>query len=82
MAYVWFIGIDRPSSDHGPMSVPQSSEGISPRLRRRPAAPRREESAIYVVSDWSDDLPIRQAEVGAVEAWLSEILDDIWGPIP
>lgn len=82
MAYVWFIGIDRLSSDHGPMSLPQTSEGFSPRLRRRSAAPRRKESAIYVASDWPDDLPVRKAEVGAVEAWLGEILDDIWGPIP
>ena len=62
------------------MYVQPSSE---PETRQRQAAPAREvvvRSPIRVTDTWPDDLPITTAEVRAVEAWLGEVLDEVFGP--
>lgn len=64
------------------MPAPLASQGFVPRSAPRPVTRRGDQSAVYVASDWPDDLPIREAELRAVEAWLGDILDDFWGPIP
>jgi len=35
---------------------------------------------MHITDTWPDDLPITPAEVRAVEAWLGEVLDEVFGP--
>lgn len=61
------------------MYVQPSSE---PDRRHRTPPARRVEvrSPIRITDTWPDDLPITTAEVRAVEAWLGEVLDEVFGP--
>lgn len=62
------------------MYVQPSSE---PQVRRRRTPPERRvgvPSAVRVTDTWPNDLPITPAELLAVEAWLSEVLDEVLGP--
>lgn len=49
-------------------------------------APRRYRvgvrSEVRVTSSWPEDLPITPEEVRVVEAWLGEVLDEVFGPRP
>ncbi|MDI1325603.1 MAG: hypothetical protein PSV23_02275 [Brevundimonas sp.] len=62
------------------MYVQPSSE---PQRRRRRTPPARRvevRSPIRITDTWPEDLPITPAEVRAVEAWLGEVLDEVFGP--
>ena len=62
------------------MYVEPSSE---PQRRRRRTLPARRvevRSPMHITDTWPDDLPITPAEVRAVEAWLGEVLDEVFGP--
>lgn len=37
-------------------------------------------SEVRVTSSWPEDLPITSDEVRIVEAWLGEVLDEVFGP--
>ena len=51
------------------------------RRNRTPSARRVEvRSPLRITDTWLDDLPITPAEVRAVEAWLGEVLDEVFGP--
>jgi len=62
------------------MCVQPSSE---PQRRRRRTPPDRRvevRSPIRITDTWPEDLPITPAEVRVVEAWLGEVLDEVFGP--
>ena len=62
------------------MSLEPPSE---PERRPRRAAPGPKavvHSLIHITDTWPDDLPISPAELRAVEAWLGEVLDEVFGP--
>lgn len=61
------------------MYVQPSSE---PQRRRRTPPARRVEvrSPVRITDTWPDDLPVTTAEVRVVEAWLGEVLDEVFGP--
>lgn len=37
-------------------------------------------SEMRITSSWPEDLPITSDEVRIVEAWLGEVLDEVFGP--
>jgi len=62
------------------MYIQPSSE---PQRRRRRTLPTRRvevRSSIHITDTWPDDLPVTPAELRAVEAWLGEVLDEVFGP--
>jgi len=62
------------------MYVQPSSEPQRRRHRTRPARRVEVRSSIRITDTWPDDLPITPAEVRVVEAWLGEVLDEVFGP--
>ena len=50
--------------------------------RRRTLPARRVEvlSSVRITDTWPDDLPVTPAELRTVEAWLGEVLDEVFGP--
>ena len=52
----------------------------------RPVEPsgkrRRVQKRITITDDWPEVVPITQAEVRIVEAYLGDVLDKLFGPLP
>jgi hypothetical protein len=41
---------------------------------------KQEREAWTVTDDWPEDVPVSSAEVDVIEAWLGDLLDQLFGP--
>lgn len=52
--------------------------GGSPCKRSRRGADQR----VRITDDWSEVVPVTEAEVRIIEAYLGDVLDELFGPLP
>lgn len=64
--------------------VPSHQTAVhSSRVRPTPESRGRTDDApIRVVDDWPTLVPINEAEIRVVEAYLGDVLDELFGPLP
>lgn len=43
---------------------------------------RNARQALRITDDWSEVVPVTEAEVRIVEAYFGDILDELFGPLP
>ena len=51
---------------------------LQPPVRRRGRPAKKEGSGWTVTDDWSDEVPITEAEIEVFEAWFGDLFDELF----